>query len=161
MSSFGWLGGRQVSRSVWHMGKKTCFPHVLGIRLSNADANWLSKKAESLGSTDRIKETRSGNRCRTAKYPHKIEICTPIRQEVWSIVRPFLVHLIAHLAMFCLAEVSLAVMLILTCGMLFFCDCLFGWQEIYIKIMCVTVEVILTLYFMKFTPFKTPRVTPF
>ena len=108
-----------------------------------------------------IKRTKPGNRCRTAKYPHTIVICTPIRQEVWSIVRPFLVHLIAHLAMFCLAEVSLAFMLILTCGMLFFCDCLFGGQEIYIKIMCVTVEVILTLYFVKFTPFKTPRVTPF
>ena len=161
MSSFGWLGGRQVNRSVWHMGKKTCFPHVLGIRLSNADANWLSKKAESLGSTDRTKETRSGNRCRTAKYPHKIDICTPIHQEVWSTVRPFLVHLIAHLAMFCLAAASLAFMLIVTYGMLLFCDYLFGEQEVYIKIGCIIGEVILTLYFMKFTPFKTPRVAPF
>ena len=34
------------------MSKKTCFPHVFGVRLSEADANWLSQKAQSLRLTD-------------------------------------------------------------------------------------------------------------
>jgi hypothetical protein len=76
-------------------------------------------------------------------------------KEVWEILRPFLVHLIAHLAMFCLAAVSLATMFIVTYGMLLFCVYLFGEQEIYIKIGCIIAEIILTLYFMKFSPFKT------
>jgi len=49
-----------------------------------------------------------------------------IRQEVWLEVRPFLVNLIAHLAMFCLAVAALAFALIVTYGMMLFCDRFFG-----------------------------------
>ena len=34
------------------MSKKTCFPYVLGVRLSKADANWVSLRAQSLRLTN-------------------------------------------------------------------------------------------------------------
>jgi ubiquinone/menaquinone biosynthesis C-methylase UbiE len=34
------------------MGKKTCFPRVLSVRLSQTDAGWLSRRAQSLRLTD-------------------------------------------------------------------------------------------------------------
>jgi hypothetical protein len=66
----------------------------------------------------------------------------------------------AHIAMFCLAAAGLVFMLIVTYGILLFCDYLFGEQENYIKIGLIFGEVVLTLYFIKFSPFKTPGTKP-
>lgn len=73
---------------------------------------------------------------------------------MWQESKPSVIKLLAHLVIFVIAALCLAVMLIVTYGLLGLCDFLFAKNEVYVKVVCIFGEVLLSLYILRFTTRK-------
>jgi hypothetical protein len=74
---------------------------------------------------------------------------------VWHNARPSIIKLSSHLVVFAFAAICVAVMLIITYGLLEICDFLFNNNDNYVKAVCVIGEVFISLYIIRFTESKT------
>jgi len=72
---------------------------------------------------------------------------------------PLVIKLLSHLLIFTTAALCLAVMLVVTYGLMMLCELIFVDYEIYVKAVCVGGEVLLSLYILQFTPRKSVELT--
>jgi hypothetical protein len=70
--------------------------------------------------------------------------------SVWREAEPAITKILAHLLIFACAAVCLAIALLITWGLLSFCDLLFGDNEYSVKVGTVIMEILLSLYLIRF-----------
>lgn len=75
-----------------------------------------------------------------------LQICRSVRREA----EPVVVKLFADLVVFGSAALCLAIMLVISWGLLNLCDHLFDESEYHVKIICIFGEIFLTLYIIRF-----------
>lgn len=74
---------------------------------------------------------------------------------VWLEARPNVIRLLAHLVVFFVASICLAIMLVITYGLMILCEILFKDIEVYVKVACIIGEVLLCYYIMQFPRVKS------
>lgn len=70
---------------------------------------------------------------------------------MWREAKPTVIKLLAHLVIFMVAAFCVAIILIITYGLLLLCDMLFKNNEFYIKAALIIGEVFLFYYILQFT----------
>jgi hypothetical protein len=72
---------------------------------------------------------------------------SPIHQEVWLIVEPYMVSLIAHFIIFCLTMIAVILMLIISQWVISFCERTFNEDPLAIKVLVYASDLLIIGHF--------------